>query len=211
MLKKEVTNQRSMGLSRENDLKETVADMESKLEGSRRLVSELKEEKSQMEIKFVRLQERFLALEKESDQKKADLFSLENEIKHLQRYLGVNAELRMAYEASQKEILLLGELVRRAHESLDNPGETQKYLREEMEDLKHTCEEEIRGLRIMLENKMSQCEVASGMINDLEKKLEKREAIIMEQDKNYKEIALEHQAQMQVIIKDLTFNLAWLY
>jgi chromosome segregation ATPase len=187
-----------MGLNKEKELREIVTDMEYKLEANRKQISDLKDDRSQLELKFVRLQEQSKALEKESDQKKADLFSLENEIKHLQRYLEINSDLRLAYDMSQKEIMLLGELLRRHQESQDPPIENQRYLREEMEDLRQTCEEEIRGLRSMLESKMSQCEVAAGMINDLEKKLEKREAIIMEQKQNLLDAVTEHQTQLAV-------------
>jgi len=187
-----------MGLSKEKELQGVISDIETKLECYRNQISEFRDDKSQMDFKYSRLHEDFSALQKESDQKKADLFYLENEIKHLQKYLETNSELRMAYEISQKEILLLGELLRRHQECCGPSTDSQRYLKEEMEDLRQTCEEEIRGLKNMLDSKMSQCEVACGTINDLEKKLEKREAIIMEQNQKLQDNVVEYQAQLEV-------------
>lgn len=98
MLKQEVMTQRSMALGREKDLDIKVLDLERKLETYRLQLSDIQDEKSQIEIKYSQLQEEYIILLKESDQKKADLFSRENEIKHLQKYLDINNELKSAYD-----------------------------------------------------------------------------------------------------------------
>jgi len=95
---------------------------------------------------------------------------------------------------------LLGELLRRQQEVASHPSsDSHRYFKEEMDDMKQTYEEEIRGLRNVLESKMSQCEVACGMIQDWEKKLEKREAIIMEQKQILQDAHHEYMNQQQVL------------
>lgn len=64
--------------------------------------------------------------------------------------------------------------------------------------MRQTCEEEIRVFKNALESKMSQCEAFCGMIQDLEKKLEKREAIIMEQKQTLQEAARDQTEKLQV-------------
>ncbi|OXA54586.1 Hamartin [Folsomia candida] len=201
LLKQEVVTQRNMALVREKDLDSKISALEKKLETYRVELSQLKDSKCHAEIENNLLQEKYLALQKESDQKKADLFSLENEIKYLQKYLDLNSELKSAYDVSQKEILLLGELLRYQQEAKanysNNSPDTRRYYQEEMDDVRQTCAEEIRGFKNALESKMSQCEALSGMIQDLEKKLEKREAIIMEQKLGLQEAARDHTEKLK--------------
>lgn len=170
LLKQEVVTQRNMALVREKDLDSKISALEKKLETYRVELSQLKDSKCHAEIENNLLQEKYLALQKESDQKKADLFSLENEIKYLQKYLDLNSELKSAYDVSQKEILLLGELLRYQQEAKanysNNSPDTRRYYQEEMDDVRQTCAEEIRGFKNALESKMSQCEALSGVSFD---------------------------------------------
>lgn len=188
-----------MGLARERDLLNTVEVMESKLEGYRKDVADLTREKAQLESKYTRLSEEMATLHKESDQKKADYFGLENEVKNCQKYIERNKELKTAYETRLRDILLLGELLRKYKEVMTPPSEC-RYLMEQLEDFRLTSEEEVRGLRSMLESVKSQQEAANGTIADLMKRLEKREAIIELQRKDFQEKEQEHQLQLHVSI-----------
>lgn len=196
-LRKEVTIQRNMGLARERELLNTLEGLESNLKAYKKDVSDLNREKTQVDSKWIRLSEEFMALHKESDQKKADYVSMENEVKICQKYIEKNKELKTAYETRLKEILLLGELLRKYKEVMAHPSEN-RYLLEQLEDYRHTAEEENRGLRSMLESVKSQQEAANGTISDLMKRLEKREAIIELQRKDMQEKEQEHHLQFQV-------------
>ncbi|ODN00087.1 Hamartin, partial [Orchesella cincta] len=197
-LKKEVTIQRNVGLVKERELLNTIEGLEGKLERHKKDISILIQDKSHLESKFSLLQEEFSILQKESDQKKADFFSLENEVKNCQKYIERNKELKTAYEARLKEILVLGELLRRYKEITTPPSEC-GYLVEQMEACRQTHDEEIRGLRTLLETVMSQQEASNGTISDLKKRLEKREAIIELQRKDMQEKEQEHHLQLHAL------------
>ena len=158
----------------------------------------------------------------ESDQRKADIFQLESEVKHCKKFVDVNNELRAAFEASQKEILLLGELARRQQEVIAN-HEPHRYLLHEMEDLRLTCEDEIRsnhkthlrarapqprilmliapplaGLKNILESKSSQAEAALGLIQNLESQIAKKDAVLAEQKKLLQDSSAVYEIQLKV-------------
>lgn len=196
-LKKEVTIQRNMGLARERELLNTVEVLQANLGTCKENLSKVVLEKQHLESKYSRLSEDFSVLHKESDQKKADYFCLENEVKNCQKYIERNKELKTAYEVRLKEILLLGELLRK-YKEMASPHSDYRYLMDQLEDCRLTAEEEIRLLRGSLESVKSQQEAGNGTISDLMKRLEKREAIIELERKGFKEKEQEHQQQLRV-------------
>jgi len=154
-------------------------------------------QKGELEKSYNDLNETKSALQKELDQRKADAFLLESEIKHLKRSIDMNNELKSAYETSQKEIIILGELLRVYHENSNPALDRNRYVREEMDQLRAAYEDELRGFKNMLDSKISQCEATSATIQDLEKKLGKREAIIIDQKNIMAEKEKEHRESLQ--------------
>jgi hypothetical protein len=92
----------------------------------------------------------------------------------------------------------LGELLRKYKEIVTAPSEY-RYLLEQLDDYRMTSEEEVRGLRSLLENAKSQQEAANGTISDLMKRLEKREAIIELQRKDAQEKEQENQLRITAL------------
>lgn len=213
-MKKHQAQQRAVSAQKEKDANEVIKSLESKLALSRESIDNLKQVKIELESKFAKLYEEYLILQKESDQKRGDLYLLENEVKHSQKYIEMNKQLKQAYETSQKELIMLGELFRRHQEhnqmsyfvnpncsgnsSNNMSGSSGSVMDEDaITEMKLAYEDELNELRNCLEEKASQLEAANGLIKDFEDHLKKKEISLKEQRK----VFVDDFHELQIVLR----------